>query len=149
MACIKKVSLYNFFKTFPLKVILYYFYASRMKHPKRTYHLTNVLPVVLMFVTLLWLTVSTPFVSAFQQQQDTYTQTSDIDEDQAEDAPFSNTTEEKTETGFNSLSEYLHHIDELSQLKESSHKHNCSHSFSVYVAFHGELLCPPPNFTLS
>jgi hypothetical protein len=105
---------------------------------------------LLMITTLLWLTISTPFVNAFQQQQETCAN-AHIPDDAADDAgsPFGNNTEEKTESGSLNFSEYLHHIHELIHLSGSLHKHNCSHNFSVYVAFHGELLCPPPNFILS
>ncbi|MEI9806655.1 MAG: hypothetical protein WDO16_01555 [Bacteroidota bacterium] len=121
-----------------------------MKHNKQTYSFANILAAVLMAVTLLWLTISTPFVYASEQQQEiSQTNTTDDDLPEAEDSPVGNTTEEKTETSLNTLSEYLHHIDELSQLAVLSHKHNCSHDFAVYVAFHGEMLCPPPNFTRS
>lgn len=104
-----------------------------------------------MIVTLLWLTISLPFIYASQQEQEVYCQTNSMNDDlpESEDLPFNGTTEEKAESGFSSLSEYLHHMHELSHLAGSSYKHNCSHSFSVYVAFHGELLCPPPNSILS
>jgi hypothetical protein len=107
-----------------------------------------------MIAALLWLTISLPFVFEAQQQlqkqhliDNTFPGTAQ--EESGDDCnPFGNNTEEKTESSSNSLSEYLHHIDELHHLTALAHKHNCSHSFSVYVAFHGELLTPPPNFTL-
>lgn len=105
-----------------------------------------------MIVALLWLTVSTPFVYAAQQQLEKYAKiTNHATEDvpDSEDTPMGSTTEEKTETGINNLSEYLHTIDELSQLDPLSQKHNCHHDVAVYVAFHGETLCPPPNFIYS
>lgn len=123
-----------------------------MKPGKQIYSLSNVLAAVLMILTLLWLTVSVPYVAASEQQQDEYARaghTSDDMPDAGDSSPFGNTTEEKTETGFNSFSEYLHHIDELSHLSGLSQGYNCTHSFDVYVAFHGELLCPPPDSLLS
>lgn len=63
--------------------------------------------------------------------------------------PFANTTEEKAESGSGTLSEYLHNIHELVHPVGLIHKHNGTHDADVYVAYHGELLCPPPNFILS
>ena len=123
-----------------------------MRYKNPTYNLTNLLAAFLMVLTLLWLTVSTPFVNAAYQQQDLYTQSDNSpaeDIPESEESPFNSATEEKTETNSNTLSEYLHYIHELSHMTGTSHKHDYSHSFDVYVAFHGELLCPPPNSFLS
>jgi hypothetical protein len=131
---------------------LFYFYIPLMKHNKGKYKAESIVAAIFMIASLLWLTISTPFVYAAQQQQKAYSQPMPADEEipgAEENNPFSNTTEEKAESGSGSLSEYLHHIHELIHPAGSLHKHNCSHDFSVYVAFHGELLCPPPNFILS
>jgi hypothetical protein len=122
-----------------------------MNHNRETYKAKSIVAAIFMSLTLLWLTVSIPFVNAAQQHQEAQAKTSHNHPD-AEDSscnPFGNTAEEKAESGSSSVSEYLHHINELTDLSGSLHKHNCSHSFSVYVAFHGELLCPPPNFIRS
>lgn len=110
-----------------------------------------------MILALLWLTISAPFVFKAQQElekrqnqaQNIALTIEDIQDNTEECNPFGNNTEEKTETNANSLSEYLHHIDELSHLAGVSPQHNCAHNAAVYVAFHGEMLCPPPNFLLS
>jgi hypothetical protein len=122
-----------------------------MRHNKQPYQTGNILAAILMVITLLWLTVSIPFVYEAGQQQEAYSQTSNTDDElpDTEDSPLGNTTEEKTESGSTTLSEYLHHIDELSDPAGTSYKHNCSHDVAVYVAFHGEMLCPPPNTTRS
>lgn len=109
-----------------------------------------------MILALLWLTISAPFVYKAQQElekrqhhaQNIALTMEDLQDNTEECNPFGNNTEEKTESGSNGLSEYLHHIHELSHLPGLSPKHNCSHSFSVYVAFHGELHYPPPNSVL-
>jgi hypothetical protein len=122
-----------------------------MKHRKRIYKIESIVAAVFMIVALLWLTISTPFVYAAEQQQKAISLSIPLEEEVpgSEDSnPFSNTTEEKAESG-SGLSEYLHHIHELIHPAASLHKHNCSHDFDVYVAYHGELLCPPPNFILS
>ena len=109
------------------------------------------LEAVFMIVSLLWLTVSLPFANAEQQQFKAYSQATTDEESPGSDEnnPFGNNTEEKAESGSTSISEYLHHIHEFDHPAGELHKHDCSHSYDVYVAFHGELLCPPPNFILS
>lgn len=107
---------------------------------------------VFMAIALLWLTVSTPFVNAAQKQLQSYSNNMASDEESPSsdnNNPFGNTTEEKAESGSSTISEYLHHAQELVHPTGSLHKHNSSHDVDVYVAFHGELLCPPPNFILS
>ena len=124
-----------------------------MKKGFTTYQLKHQFISLLMLVTLLWLTVSTPFVYAAQLQAESqHTLLSTPDEDSEEEqscTPLgSNTTEEKTSNGVNTLSEeYLHHDDELFHYAELSLNHTRYHTASEYVAFHGEMLCPPPNFT--
>jgi hypothetical protein len=117
-----------------------------MKHSKETYNPGNALAAILMVITLLWLTISTPFIYA-SEQQDVYGQTNNTNGEtpESEDSPLGNTTEEKTETGINILSEYLHHTDDLSHLASRPQQQNVTHDVAVYVAFHGETLCPPPN----
>ena len=123
-----------------------------MNKGQNTYKLKNIVSAVFMILTLVWLTVSTPFVNASQQQEQISSLTLPADEEvpgSEDNNPFSNTTEEKTESGSSNLSEYLHNIHELTHPAGLLHQHDCTHHASVYVAFHGELLCPPPNFILS
>ena len=108
-----------------------------------------------MLVMLLWLTVSAPFVTAAQIKADQHTtllspassqEDSNSDDEQSCTPLGSNTTEEKTSNGFNSMSEeYLHTDNELFHLAELSLNHTRHHTVAEYVAFHGEMLCPPPN----
>lgn len=124
-----------------------------MKKGFNTYQLKHQFISILMLVTLMWLTVSTPFVYASQMQseeQHTLLSQSSQDDDSEDEqtcTPLgSNTTEEKTSNSVNSLSEeYLHLDSELFHLAELSLNHTRYHTVSEYVAFHGELLCPPPN----
>ena len=126
-----------------------------MKKNKTKYNLKAKLAAIFMIMTLVWLTISIPFVYAAQQQQSTYAKvnahSNDLpDSEDSSSNPFGNTTEEKAESGSSSsLSEYLHDMEELTNLAGLQHKHDASHDVSVYVAFHGEMLCPPPNFILS
>jgi flagellar biosynthesis/type III secretory pathway M-ring protein FliF/YscJ len=124
-----------------------------MKQRKTTYNLINQLAAILMVITLLWLTISTPFVNAARQQAETFSQAHADDENgpDSDDSPFGNTTEEKTESkgGITITEEFLHDMEEMSSLVNPSLNHICNHNFELYVAFHGELLCPPPNSILS
>lgn len=131
-----------------------YFYRLRMTKIKRIYTLTNKVAAIFMVFTLLWLTASMPFVYAAQQQKQSPVKSSQAANDlpDSEDSscnPFGNTTEEKAESGPGSLSEYLHQTEDINPLPVVIPTHNCHHHFAIYVAFHGELLCPPPNFILS
>jgi hypothetical protein len=125
-----------------------------MKKGSTIFQFKHQLVSVLMLVTLLWLTVSTPFVYASQLQLEeqhacssSQNEESDDEQEQACTPLGSNTTEEKTSGSVNSLSEeYLHFDSELFHLAELSLNHTRTHTVSEYVAFHGELLCPPPNF---
>jgi hypothetical protein len=118
-----------------------------------TYSLNKLAACIIMMLSLLWLTVSTPFIyeaqKELEKQRHINIQAEDMQEGSEECNPFGNNTEEKTESGSTTLSEYLQYIDELSHMTGTSHKHDCAHSFAVYVAFHGELLSPPPNSILS
>ena len=107
---------------------------------------------IFMMLVLLWLTVSTPFVTSFQKQmaeREKSAQKSSsgsCEENNTSNCnPFANTTEEKTETGsINFSEEYLHHHDETNHTLDDLLKHdNCGHT-ALYIAFHGELLSPPP-----
>lgn len=100
---------------------------------------------IVMILALVWLTVSTPFVYAAQQEwarQQTNNNCTSGDEDSN---PFANTTEEKT-PGPNTLNEeYLHDTDEHPYVQDYKLTHNNHHSFDIYIAFHGELISPPPD----
>jgi len=104
---------------------------------------------VCMVVALLWLTVSLPFVYAGQQELAKQEQTANANVPPGNDDetnPFGNSTEEKAPTGSNSFSEeYIHdhHRAEYFFFIASQY-HKCENA-GTYVAFHGELLVPPPN----
>lgn len=114
-----------------------------------TYRIKQIISCIIMVLSLAWLTVSIPFVYASQQQIASETQGIMPGAIEEESNPFSNTTEEKTESGNNTLSEYLHdtHTQEhMSALLESYSK---CHPSDLYYAFHPELLSPPPEYALS
>lgn len=98
-----------------------------------------------MIMALLWLTVSLPFVYKAQKEQATITQNNSNSHDQQRDDngnPLANTTEEKVPTA--PTEEYLHHENEPAHNWINILRHYIDHTVPVYVAFHGELISPPP-----
>ena len=104
-----------------------------------------------MILALCWLTISTPFVFACQQElarqkMETSPAPLTANEEEASN-PIGNNAEEKVPNSSNSLSEeYLHdhHITHPYFFSENSQYHKCENA-DTYIAFHGELLVPPPN----
>src|SRR5262245_23712598 len=92
---------------------------------------------VFMILALLWLTVSTPFVYSADRlaKQEVEKKSGDG----SGGNPFSNTTEERSENGTNTLSEYLHepHIIER-DVTLVVNFYKC-HPSDLYFAFHPEL----------
>jgi hypothetical protein len=102
-----------------------------------------------MMLALVWLTVSTPFVYAAQEQVNSVGTIQDISTDiDDESNPFANTTEEKTESGGNTLSEYLHDMHQHLQYIAVVEKYSKCHPSDLYYAFHPELISPPPEASL-
>lgn len=106
---------------------------------------------IFMMLVLLWLTVSTPIVTAFQIQVAEYEKEMKKnakacnDKDNSNCNPFANTTEEKTESGSITFSEeYLHDHFEIIHTQDDLLKHDNSGHSALYIAYHGELLSPPP-----
>ena len=123
-----------------------------MKRNKHKYDLFQLASAIVMIVALLWLTVSTPFVYASQQElakQQKMAGGADNNLAGNEEEPgnsLNNTTEEKKPSSGNSFSEeYLHHhhMDDLFVSVIPQH-YNCENT-DVYTAFHGEVQVPPPN----
>ena len=105
-----------------------------------------------MLMALIWLTVSIPFV--YECQKSFATENAShaarhsgyVNDDNA-DNPLTTTTEEKNSDNASNLfsEEYLHHAAE--EFNHVSYRLLSLHPTqeSTYTAFHGELLCPPPN----
>lgn len=127
-----------------------YFALLLMKKTPQPYSLFRRLSAVMMIIALSWLTISAPFV--FEQQQKMAKQNScacgdlPIAGTEEEANPFSGSTEEKAPKTLNSFSEeYLHnHHQSEYFLSIASQFHKCENA-GIYVAYHGELLVPPPN----
>lgn len=106
------------------------------------------LSALLMILTLLWLTVSISFVyasmdNAGQDQAATSSLPADNEEESAN--PFGNNTEEKNPGSTSFSEEFLHHAESGSHFISSVIAFGSGENASLYVAFHGELLVPPPN----
>ena len=101
-----------------------------------------------MILALLWLTISLPFAAAGQKQlnkqyaaADTTPQ-SDADED---GNPFGNNTEEKCSNSTNLAEEFLHDHHFGHHIFSVILQHSNYGNDGTYVAYHGELLVPPPD----
>jgi hypothetical protein len=121
-----------------------------MSGKRKTYNFFQKGSAIFMIVALLWLTVSTPFVFASQQElarQDKIADTQSPLSGNEEEAsnPFSNTTEEKNPGSTSFSEEYLHdHYIAEHFFSIDLPYHKCENA-GIYVAYHGELLVPPPN----
>ncbi len=123
-----------------------------MNRNQKTYNFFQLASAVFMILALLWLTISTPFVYKSQQnktQQEkieaAHNALADTNEEGSSTNPFGNTTEEKNPNSTSLSEEYLHdHYihDHFSLISSKSYK--CE-NVDIYMAYHGELLVPPPD----
>lgn len=102
-----------------------------------------------MILALLWLTVSTPFVLASQQQlakEGKVTNTpSPLGACEEEGNPFGANTEEKTPGAASFSEEFLHDHNTAHHFPATDPAYHKCENADTYTAFHGELLVPPPN----
>ena len=109
---------------------------------------------VTMMLALLWLTISAPFLLASQQEFASH-QLYNMDENGssvpgADDEctnPFGNNTEEKAPSGSSFSEEWLHDNHKPGNLLAIASQYHKGEDDGTYIAFHGELLVPPPNFS--
>jgi hypothetical protein len=121
-----------------------------MKYRRKTNNIPIILSSILMVLTLAWLTVSLPYVTAVQQQAaeikksvNTEKQANDNDDNN----PFANTTEEKNPNTINLSEEYLHETHSMEHyVAVPSIEYKVEH-VPIYIAFHGELISPPPDLS--
>ena len=139
------------YEGFGQKTLMCYFASLLMKNIPQPYSFFNHVSAIMMIVALLWLTISAPFVFEHQQKIAKENSSSSANfpiaanEEEAAN-PFSGTTEEKAPKSLNTFSEeYLHdhHYSEY-LFSIASKFHKCEDA-STYIAYHGELLVPPPN----
>ncbi len=104
---------------------------------------------VCMILALLWLTVSLPFVYAAQQAIAKYDKTAQVDfplsGSEEEANPLGNSTEEKAPGSISVSEEYLHDHHKSDYFFTAASQYHKGENADTYVAFHGELLVPPPN----
>jgi len=108
---------------------------------------------IFMILALLWLTVSLPVVDNARDQLAGQTSSATVPTDdnpveESEDNPLSNSVEEKC-GNTSLLEEYIHHSHEPLASCNLQLSHIDSNSYDLYIAFHGELLSPPPESLLS
>lgn len=130
-----------------------YFRIEIMNKNRKTYNFYQKGSAVFMIFTLLWLTISTPFVIAAQHElvkmeKDSSANACCQENGEETDNPLGNTTEEKTPGSGSSFSEeYLHeHHDSHYFITILSLYNKCDDA-DTYHAYHGELLVPPPNLS--
>jgi hypothetical protein len=127
---------------------MHYFAPLQMTKGRKTYNLYSKVSATLMILALLWLTISAPFVFASQQKTTGYHKVADVNDipgNEEESNPFGNSTEEKAPSGLSLSEEYLHEhhsSDYYFIIASQFHKFEKA---GIYIAFHGEMLVPPPN----
>lgn len=115
---------------------------------KRLYSGFQLVSAVVMIISLLWLTVNTPFATVvgiglcIQDESSTNAPANGTEDNN----PFGNTTEEKVPSSNNFSEEYLHHHQSLASFLSKRYEYSKQKNSDTYTAFHGELLVPPPNF---
>ena len=131
--------------------MVFVIFATRMKK-NAIYTVKHNIYSIVMLLALAWLTISVAFLPASQQQQinsEKSTPASSGDEETSNPNPFGNGTEEKTENGANTLSEYLHDHHLLSHNIVFLIQGRKSHPPSLYNDYDPDLIIPPPKFILS
>jgi len=123
-----------------------------MRRNQKKYSFLQLSSAVFMILALLWLTISIPFVYNSQQNklqkekiEATQNALADTNEEESSTNPFGNNTEEKNPSSTSLSEEYLHdHFIHDHFFLISSQSYKCE-NVDTYVAYHGELLVPPPN----
>jgi len=112
------------------------------------YKIKHIVAAVIMLFALAWLTVSLPYVYSFQKElakQESKSAPVDSPVDNEESNPLANSTEEKAPSSTVS-EEWLHNTEDHNDIFSYKLSHDNRHSYDVYVAYHGEIQSPPPNF---
>lgn len=101
-----------------------------------------------MILALLWLTISAPFVFLAQQELNLAGTIENSPLPGAEEdstSPFGNNTEEKAPSSTSLSEEYIHDHHAHEHFFIETLQHVGKGNDGTYIAFHGELLVPPPN----
>lgn len=123
-----------------------------MRKNHKTYSILQKASTVFMMLALLWLTISLPFVLSGQQeiakQQHTENAGTPLTGNEEESAnPFGNgnSTEEKAPGNSSFSEEYLHDHHKEDGLLAAGRQYRSCEDARNYIAYHGEMLVPPPN----
>jgi len=122
-----------------------------MKKNRKIFSIFQLSSAILMIALLCWLTISTPFVYASQQEQAKHgkmvhdSADSNAGNEEENGNPFGNNTEEKTPSSNSISEEYLHTYHITTHLHTEISLYHKLENADTYIAFHGELLVPPPN----
>lgn len=119
-----------------------------MRFIKNKYTVRQYFATILMLFALVWLTVSLPYVYEAKQKVASKDHVSKVQAPKNNANPFANTTEESTCGGINTLTEeYIQHFsfDSTPFVGSGIQLLQLHYHEGTYTAFHGELLCPPPN----
>lgn len=100
---------------------------------------------IMMMLMLVWLTISAPFVGASMQQK------AKTEKKMTQTSPLAGSEEEKVPSSPspNTANEYLHENEELQHASTTIITSYCTHHTTAYIAFHGELVSPPPKAFIS
>jgi hypothetical protein len=116
-----------------------------MKAGKNIFSISHIISAIVLLLALCWLTISTPFVYADQKaKQEMAKKLCEKDSKEDGDNPLSNSSEEKTEIGVTTLSEYLHEVYFPQSTSTVILRFFKCHPSDLYFAYHPELLSPPP-----
>lgn len=121
-----------------------------MKKGQQSYNFFNRVSAFIMIVALSWLTISTPYVYASQQEiaKQNSSTAADFPITQAEEEanPLNGSTEEKAPKTLSSVSEeYLHSNHRSEYFFSLTSQFHKGEDATTYIAYHGELHVPPPN----
>ncbi|HEX6171796.1 MAG TPA: hypothetical protein VFZ33_19070 [Chitinophagaceae bacterium] len=138
------------YEGFGQKALMCYFALLLMKNVPQPYSFFHRVSAIMMIVALSWLTVSAPFV--YEQQQKIAKENNcgfanlPIAGTEEEANPFSGSTEEKAPKTLNTFSEeYLHDHHQSEYFLSIASQFHKGEDATTYIAYHGELLVPPPN----
>lgn len=122
-----------------------------MKKSTKSYIIFQKASSIFLMLVLLFLTVSTPFIMAAQQELAKQQKTMSVhlpisDNEEDGTASSGNNIEEKVPGSGNSLSEeYLHEHHIAKDFGAKTALNYNLENAGTYIAFHGELHAPPPN----
>ncbi len=122
-----------------------------MNKNRKIYSVFQLCSAVFMILALMWLTVSAPFVYAFYEEmakehRSEKSASAPLTGSEEETTnPFGNTNEEKAPNSNTISEEYLHSFHIISHFYREISQYHKHENSDIYIAFHGELLVPPPN----